>query len=535
MIWPFKKPAVSAPSLPQPLEASADELHSQGLRLAQAGQWQPAMVLLHKANALAPHQPHLLNNMGSVCKMMGGWRQAELCYQQACELEPSMASAWANWGVVRLEQHDFKYALELADRAIEAQIDFAPACYLRGNALFELGLYPEAALAYERVLELNPNDVNAWNNLGRCHTKTLDWSGAQGCFNRALSLHREQSNLPLAIEHYATALRLEPGNHLPELNLSLCLLKQGNYAPGWTSYEARWRSEGRTWPYPESMLWRGQDIRGKRLMVYWEQGLGDTLSFIRFVPLLRQGGAHVMLRVQAPLRLLLQESIEVDEWVDDRDEHVEFDWHCPLMSLPGVLQINLDNLPNAIPYLRAPSARLAHWESRLPQSQRLRAGLVWRGGPGQRGAADRSLGFESVSTWLRARPDVQWICLQKEYKPQDWDLSRDYPGLVHLGDELHDMADTAAAIMQLDLVITVCTSVGHLAAALGKPTWIALIHNADFRWLLNRDDSPWYPGVVRLYRQQQPGDWTGVIEHIQSDLFALQKAQSLVQSNTRGA
>jgi hypothetical protein len=326
-----------------------------------------------------------------------------------------------------------------------------------------------------------------------------------------------KNDLPAALANYRQAIALRPALPQAHFNEAVCLLLAGEMREGWQKYEYRWQCEQRKFKRSFTPpLWLGADsLTGKTLLVYPEQGLGDTLQFVRYVPLLAARGATVLLEVQPRLHTLMN-SLPGAKAVYARGEVLpDFDVHCPLLSLPLAFSTTLNDIPASVPYLQAPADKVAHWRERLGSSHAPRIGVVWSGGPYHKTDHLRSIPLEQFKAVLD--PNIRFFSLQKEVKEPDAVILAATPEITPLGEQIADFADTAAIIANLDLVISVDTAVAHLAGALGKPTWILLPFAPDWRWLLGRDDSPWYPSA-RLFRQTTPGDWDSVLQRVRLEL-----------------
>ena len=251
------------------------------------------------------------------------------------------------------------------------------------------------------------------------------------------------------------------------------------------------------------------------LFLWWEQGFGDTIQFCRYAKLVEARGAKVIMSVQMPLRGLLKQISPTIQIINPHELPTDFDYHCPMLSLPLAFQTTLETIPAQQQYLKADEELQFAWSARLPPKTNSRIGLVWSGRTDSKSDYNRSMQLQQFLPILSA--DADWICLQKEIKEKDLGVLRQDGRIAYFGDDLRDFSDTAALLDQMDLVITIDTSVAHLAGAMGKPVWILLRYNSDWRWLLDRDDSPWYPSA-RLFRQQQIGDWAGVIDRVGSEL-----------------
>jgi hypothetical protein len=299
------------------------------------------------------------------------------------------------------------------------------------------------------------------------------------------------------------------------MNQSLCLLQTGRFEQGWRQHEWRKRLDNAFRSYPQP-VWLGEEnIAGKTLFIYSEQGLGDTIQFCRYVKLMEARGAIVIMSVQQPVRRLLKQISPTIQIIDPNEMPTDFDYHCPLLSLPRAFVTTFETIPAEPRYLKADDELRAAWSARLPPKTNLRIGTVWSGSTGHKNDHNRSMKLETLLPIFSL--DADWICLQKEVRDKDLALLRQDSRIAHFGDELKDFSDTAALVDLVDLVITVDTSVAHLAGAMGKPVWILLPFNPDWRWLLERNDSPWYP-TARLFRQPQIGNWVEVVNQVKNEL-----------------
>lgn len=393
-----------------------------------------------------------------------------------------------------------------------------------------------SSVVVEKVTAISPNRLSEANAL--CHAG--HWQEAEVLYRQigatqgsSAILHnnwgvvlQKLRRFPEALESFDLAMRLDPHYVSPHLNKSMCLLSLGQFEEGWRLYEWRWRnaqwaSSRRDFPQP---LWLGEeDIAGKRLLVYAEQGVGDTLQFCRYLFSLRDAGAQITFEVPASLLSLLS-CLPVTLRTAEQDitgVADDFDYQCPLLSLPLAMNARLATIPLSTAYLQVSAEKQALWRNRIPDSGKLRIGVVWAGAPAHQNDAKRSI---SLNLFLRLmQEDLDYYVLQKRLNKQERThiaVMRSFGKSLHvLADQLDDFADTAAAISELDVIITVDTSVAHLAGALGKPVWILLPYEADFRWMQERRDSPWYASA-RLFRQTQPDDWTEVLREVSIALKA---------------
>jgi tetratricopeptide (TPR) repeat protein len=424
-------------------------------------------------------------------------------------------------------------AIELFDQAIDLDPSRAEPYYKRGNVCKEMGRHDAAIASYDQAIARRPDYAHAYCNrgvveqaLGRAeaalssyeHAIALDPTDFMAPYNRAL-LMQDCSRWEEALADYDRAIALNPQFADALYNRSMARLFLGDFEAGWRDYEWRWVNaqrlgigEARTFTQPR---WQGEDLSGKRLLVYSEAGLGDTLQFCRYVPLCARLGATVILEAQAPLIVLLERLEGVSQILASGSALPTFDYQSPLLSLPLVFRTTLDTIPTRESYLRAEEPRVAQWQIRLGPRSKPRIGLAWSGNPRNAIDARRSI---ALADWVGHLPvEFEYYRLQTHVRGSDRAVVDSSSLIASFDDALLDFDNTAALCGCLDLVITVDTSLAHLAGALGQRTWVLLAHTPDFRWLRDRPDSPWYPSL-RLYRQAAAGDWTGVFERIAADL-----------------
>lgn len=489
-----KKSAFDRVQKRAPGAAVIEGLNHQGLMLLQQGQFQAGADLLSQSLAHNPRQPEVYYNFGYALQQMGLLDSAVQAYGQCVALMPDDVDARMSRGHVLATQKRYDDALTDFTKATRLAPQNADAWNNLGNVLQDLQRDAEAIAAYDQALTLRPSFAQVWFNKGK----------ALGALERYAD----------ADAAYAKTLTLNPDYEDAKWHQSWVKLVQGDFKHGWPLFEARWTvpALGNQRRYPLVPQWLGQaPLAGKSILLYAEQGLGDTLQFCRYVPVLQAMGARVSLAVQAPLVSLL-----ANQWPNVTvaeagaavfaDPSV-FDWATPLMSLPLALGTTPENIPTA-PYLQVPDAAGV---AAKPQSDRPRIGLVWSGSTQHKNDQARSIVLEILAPVLRL--PVDWICLQPELRERDlaWLASHPYVSIER--PMLTDFAETARIIAELDWVVTVDTAVAHLAGALGKETWLLLPTGADYRWLLERSDTPWYPGM-QLFRQKNRGDWPGVMEQL---------------------
>jgi hypothetical protein len=412
----------------------------------------------------------------------------------------------------------------------------APAPYnsiKEAAALMRAKRHEDALVAYESVLAKNGYDLGVLNECGGLHRMLGRPQTALGYFDRALKLAPFTVELLInkgtalvalnrfaeALDCFSAAAAVEPERAEAHYNASLVRLRLGDFAAGWRGYEWRWRKADwaksrRNFSAP---VWLGREpIGGKTVLLHAEQGFGDTMQFIRYAPLVAARGARLVLECQAELVALLRGVEGVAEVLARGAALPDFDMHCPLMSLPLAFGTVVETIPNAVPYITPPLPYLDRWVQRIGAIPSPRIGLVWAGNPTHYNDRNRSIALHALGPLLSIN-GLQFVSLQKPATAADVARLRQSGNVTHIGDELADFADTAAAIAMLDLVIAVDTAAAHLAAAMGKVVALLLPFSADFRWLLGRSDSPWYP-TMRLFRQTTPGDWSDPVERLRREL-----------------
>lgn len=429
---------------------------------------------------------------------------------------------------------DFQRAIQLYDQAIALNPLHAEAYYKRGNALKDLGQLEAALANYNQAIEHRPDYAHAYCNRGAVQhglgltaaalssydrAIALEPTDARAHYNRAL-LMQDCSRWDEVLASYNRAISIDPGFADAQYNRSVALLYQGDFENGWRGYEWRWKNaqrlsigEPRNFTQP---LWQGKNsIAGKRLLLYSEGGLGDTLQFCRYATMSAALGATVLLEVQAPLLGVLAGLEGVSQMIAAGSTLPPFDYQCPLMSLPLAFKTTLDTIPAAPNYLHSDQAKVARWRALLGERRRPRIGLAWSGNPNNTIDSRRSI---RLADWVvHLPPEFQYYCLQKDVREADKAALGASRFIVTFDDHLLDFANTAALCACMDVVISVDTSLAHLSSALGQRTWILLPLTPDWRWLRDRDDSPWYP-TAKLYRQKAAGDWADVFVRVAADL-----------------
>ena len=508
-----------------------DALHLLGVVRQQRRDPQEALRLIGAALKLQATAPALAN-YGSVLESLNRPLEALTCFEKAIELAPAFADAHSNRSHVLQGLKRHAEALDAAEAALANEPRHVDALLNRSNALAALNRLPEALASAAKALSVAPTHVQALNrhgslliDLGRYDeaARSLEQAlridpNSIHALNNLANLHQQTGFIEKSIEVYEQALKIAPEHPNLNFNSAIARLSLGDFDEGWKRYEWRWknplfRSRKRNFSQP---LWLGEfSLEGKTILLHAEQGLGDTLQFVRYVPMVAALGAHVVLEVQGSLKPLLAQTKGITRILDTEEEHPPFDCHCPLMSLPLAFGTRLDTIPNSGPYLEAPSERIANWKDKLAAGK-LRVGVAWSGSEKHKHDSNRSISFAALAPLL-TEPGAKFFSIQREVRAGDAAPLSSNTNIVHLGGDLDDFADTAAVISHLDLVVTVDTAVAHLAGAMGKPTWILVPFWADFRWLQHRTDSPWYP-TATLFRQPRPNDWPAPIDQIRAEL-----------------
>ena len=504
-----------------------DALHLLGLLKLQAGKAGEAQRLITSALKIAPTSPDAHANLGLVLGALKRPADALASFDRALALDANHFEALANRGNVLLDLGRQDDALAALDTALARDPRHLPSRVNRANALVALGRPDEAIAEYDAALTLNPNDLKALFNRANALFRAGRYTESLAGFNRLLALapqHAEalsSRGLSLqalgrhqdALGDYAKAIVLAKDYVDAHFNEALALLTVGDYARGFAEYEWRWKRAGiarRSFGKP---LWLGEyPLARKTILLHAEQGLGDTIQFARYAPLLAQGGASVVLEVQAELKALLA-GLDGVTVLTRGDALPAFDVHCPLGSLPLAFKTTPANVPAGIPYLRASEERIAKWRPRLEALPGKRVALAWAGNPNHINDRNRSIALARLKPLLAA-PGFSFVSIQRDVSVGDRDA---LAGLTHVGDDLADFQDTAAAVALCDLVVTVDTSVAHLAGAMGRPLCVLLPFWPDWRWTLDGERSPWYPDA-RLFRQGADGNWDAVIARLRAEI-----------------
>lgn len=504
-----------------------DLFYNRGNALQELKRLDEAVTSYAKATAISPNFAAAFNNCGNALREMKRWDQALVSYNKAIAISPDYADALYNRGNVLKDLGCLDEALASYDKAIANHVGFSKALTNRGNALQALKRWDEALASYEKAIAINAADVEASTNRGNALQALGRLEEALACYDHAIAINPEYADafsnrgsalqelkrVDEALASYGKAIAIQPDYAEANWNRSLCHLLNGDFEAGWPNYEWRWSPEicteqARQYSQP---LWLGaSSLLGKTILLYAEQGFGDALQFSRYVRQVASLGATVVLEAPSPLIPLFVDLEGVSVLVVKGSELPAFDCHCPLMSLPLAFKTRLSDVEGS-PYLRVPGDRLAAWSSRIGARSAIRVGLVWNGSTAHKNDAKRSIRWNEFKHLLIDGPD--YFCLQKDLHEDDQRELNSSTRVRTFTSDLIDFSDTAALISLMDVVITVDTSVAHLAGALGKNVWVLLPHVPDWRWLLERSDSPWYDSAT-LFRQPRRGDWASVVDNV---------------------
>jgi tetratricopeptide (TPR) repeat protein/glycosyltransferase involved in cell wall biosynthesis len=475
-------------------------LNNLGICLKQQGQLEAAVAAFEQALALQPDHALTHNNLGDTLRQLKQFDAAVHHLQQAVALDPSSPEAYRNLGLALSCQDQLDAATVAYQQALTLNPDHALVLDSLGSIMRQRGKLAEAMTHLQRAIDLNPKLPEPHYDLGLV------------CY--------EQGNFAAAAELYQRSLQLRPDFAPAQFSNSVLQLLRGDFEVGWRGYESRWEGNDIALPTFPQPQWTGADLVGKTILLHAEQGFGDTIQFVRYAPMLAAAGATVIVGCPNALKRLLETVPGVDRVISDGSPQPPFDYHIPLLSLPYRCHTQLETIPAVVPYLQQnllPACPLTFPSPAI--------GIVWAGNP--KNGTDRDRSTHLIDFLPLLQLPITWVSLQKGKAEELQQFQADFPqlNLQDLAEQLPDFADTAAAIAQLDLVITVDTAVAHLAGALGKPVWILLAQVADWRWLLDREDSPWYP-TARLFRQQQRGNWGEVFSRVEVALQSWLSQQS---------
>ncbi len=476
--------------------STIQEALASGWKLLGAGQLAEAAQVYRDLIRANPSVTEAWYLLGAIAQLEGKPADSLGFYQQALRLAPYHVEAKNNLGVALQELGRTDEAEACLRDAIRLRPDFADAHSNLGNALQDRGLLDEAIACYRQAIRLKRDFLDAHNNLGN-----------------ALRAQRRSAE---AMECYDEALRIRPDHAQVHLSRALLRLQMGDFEPGWAEYEWRLKCKEYAIPsYPRPM-WDGSPLNGQKILIYGDHGLGDTLQFIRYAPLVRDRGGRVVVTVRKPLARVLASCPGVEMVIPEGDLLPDFAVYIPAMSLPRIFGTTLATVPAQIPYLAADGALVERWSDEIGRENGFRVGIAWQGNPAYTRDRQRSFALTQFEP-LSQLEGVRLYSLQKDFRAEQIVEAANRFAVTDLGSRFTDFLDTAAAMRNLDLIVAADTSIVHLAGALESPVWVALPFESDWRWLLSRDDSPWYP-TMRLFRQSRPGDWGDVFKRISDEL-----------------
>jgi len=512
-----------------------NEQLKRGLELQQQGLTLEASLIYREILKKEPNNFDALHLLGVIAYAESNFQLAMNLFAEAIELQPTNFLFYFDCGNAYEGLNQLEAAISCYDKALALNPNYPDIHFNRGAAFQRLNQLEAAIACYDNVIALNPNHVNAYFNRGAALQGLGQLESAISCYDKALALNpnyadihfnrgaafQRLNQLEAAITCYDTVIALNP-NHVNALwNKTLSLLLNGNFEMGWKLFQrgGEFNTRQVQQDYIEP-LWLGEDsLAGKSILLHNEQGLGDTLQFCRYVKLVSNLGGRVILKAQKPLISLLSDLEGVSHLVAEGEEVPKFDFQCPLMSLPLAFKTEINTIPVSKKYIHSSPIKAQEWKNKLGEKFKPRIGIAWSSTSSFLHDSSRSM---TLAELLLALPsgEFEYFCLQKEIKAIDKETLRLNSQIKFVGDELDDFSDTAALIENLDLVISTCTSIPHLSGALGKQTWLLLAYTPDWRWLLNREDTPWYPST-KLYRQSSSGDWTSVLQRVKTDLLRL--------------
>ncbi len=569
--------SVMAPGTPEQIEEWTGELNKvleiKGQECLKIGKYEEAEYIYRQIIEIEPSNIEAYRNLGNACLNQNQLEKAIACYQETLKLNPNYALGYCNLGAVFMRQGKIEDAIAYLQHSIELnpnhavayynlgigfelleKIDDAMVCYQQAialepknylvannlGAIFQKkGNLESALIHFEEAIKSNSNYALSYNNLGIVLQKqgkleesiryfekaiALDAKYKEAYYNLGVSLWIE-SKLKEAVDYFSQAIELEESYTEAHWNRGLILLQMGDYKRGFKDYEWRWKRRGiqpplsgKNWLAVPQPLWLGESLRGKTILLHAEQGFGDTIQFIRYVPLVQDYGGEVIIECHKLLVPVVNTIPGVKNVVTiDKLKDVNFDVHASLMSLPKILGTTLETIPRQIPYLQPHSEAI---KINLFEGIRLKIGIVWASGY-YKDTPETVEAYQVKScppNLFFSLLDIPEIGLYSLQVGNDTNIEYNHPNFQDLSQQINHFGDTAAAIAQLDLVISVDTAVAHLAGALGKPIWLLLPCKPDWRWMLEREDSPWYP-TMRLFRQKQPGDWAEVFARVKSALL----------------
>jgi len=479
---------------------SSEAYYNLGSALSDEGLWSEAADMLRQAIKLNPHKPEFYNKLGIVLENANMLSQAAELFGWALKLRPDYIEALNNISTVLIRTNRFKEAEEYLRRALAINPHYAKAYNNLGMVLENMNRRVEALGCFRQAIALEPNNSVFYTNVGKMLKEFRQLDEAEVCIQQALALRPDSVNANLA--------------------LATLYLLQEQYEKGWEKYDD-WRlirDGNRHLPIPQ---WQGEDLAGRRILLFADQGFGDTIHFIRYALMVAKLASETNVLIQKPLRRLLVFSLTNCKICNsDRIDAREYDFISPLLSLPHRFNTSRETIPQTTPYIHPSRSIIETWSKTLDKidgGKKYRIGVVWAGNPAHANDRNRSIPFDVFSS-LFDITKVSWISLQKGKRVTD--LATTFNNVIDISGALLDFAETAGVIANLDLVITVDSAVAHLAGAMGQKTWLLLPYNPDWRWQLDREDSPWYP-TLRLFRQHEIDNWAEVLLKVRKSVEKL--------------
>ncbi len=509
---------------------NAAVLSKLGAALAGQGKLAETLTQLQRAIELDPDLVEAHNNLGAIFQILGQLDDSAAALRRAIAISPDHVSAHVNLGNTLKRQGMVEDAVTSYERALEIDADCADAHNGLGVVEMGLGKIEDAAARFRRTLEINPDHGGGLNNLGSILRNEDKLEEAVAMLRRALEANpgfieahinlgnalKSQGNPKDAEASFKRALEINPANAEAHWNHSQVLLLMGRYREGWAEYEWRTKCEEFSytpWDY-DCPRWDGSNLDGKTILLSAEQGAGDTFMFFRYIPTVSAFGGRVIVKCPETLKRLLEPAPGVDRVVTTIDDDVRFDLHAPLHSLPHIFETDAASIPDAVPYLKVTPDLNEKWANRLGPREDFRVGIVWAGNPNHKADRNRSM----VPSHFQPLTKIPGVSVYSLQFGKDGEASKVFGDrITDLGPELTPFTEAAAAMNNLDLVVSVDTSSAHLAGALARPVWTLLPFVPDWRWLLDRADTPWYP-TMRLFRQTAIGDWQGVFREVETAL-----------------
>ena len=529
-----KMPIKSGPGLNLGNAVSIDHLFQQAISLHRQGDLKGAGQAYERILVAAPKHFDATHLLAVVNAQRGHTERARTLFAKALAITPGHPEVHFNRGTMEREADNAAAAIVDFDLILDSQPDHTGALTNRSIALQTLRRFDEAIADSDRLIELTPENPVIWNNRANLLLDCMRVDDALACINKALKLKpnyhdalnnrgnifKELQNFEKALADYDKAISIKPDFGDAHFNKAMLLLLKGDFETGWRLWEWRWKQQNfssapRDFRQPQ---WGGErQIAGKTILLHSEQGLGDTVQFIRYAPLVAELGATVIVEAPQVLHPLLGTVGGIDRIIGKQDSLPDFDLHCPMMSLPLAMQTTLETVPRQDRYFSTPRSLREKWTQRLGSGQKARVALAWRGNPENTDDHNRSMRLEEIAPHLS--DSFEWLCLHHDLSRQEKRLAGTIDHLRVPLDADTDLDDAAALCDLADLVVTVDTSFAHIAGALGKPVFVMLKYTPDFRWMMHRSDTPWYDGMT-LFRQQDRGHWETPIRDVMAALQA---------------